>query len=63
MGMIPAEMTAIDCSTPGGPEALVGDEVAANLAEAIGRPVRFQSLAPEEFAARVIRPAEWLLPR
>ena len=23
MGMIPAEMTAIDCSTPGGPEALV----------------------------------------
>jgi len=37
----------------GGPEALVGDEVAANLAEAIGRPVRFQSLAPEEFAARM----------
>lgn len=37
----------------GGPEALTGDEVAANLAEAIGRPVRFQSLAPEEFAARM----------
>lgn len=37
----------------GGPEALVGDEIAANLAEAIGRPVRFQSLAPEEFAARM----------
>ncbi|SMQ69136.1 Uncharacterized conserved protein YbjT, contains NAD(P)-binding and DUF2867 domains [Altererythrobacter xiamenensis] len=37
----------------GGPEALVGDEVAANLTEAIGRPVRFQSLAPEEFAARM----------
>ena len=35
----------------GGPEALVGDEIAANLSEAIGRPVRFQSLAPEEFAA------------
>lgn len=37
----------------GGPEALVGDEVAANLSEAIGKPVRFQSLAPEEFAARM----------
>ena len=37
----------------GGPEALTGDEVAANLTEAIGRTVRFQSLAPEEFAARM----------
>lgn len=37
----------------GGPEALVGDQVAANLSQAIGRPVRFQSLAPEEFAARM----------
>ena len=37
----------------GGPEALVGDQVAANLAEAIGREVRFESLAPEEFAARM----------
>lgn len=37
----------------GGPEALVGDEVAANLSEAIGREVRFQSLKPEEFAARM----------
>ena len=37
----------------GGPETLVGDQVAANLSEAIGRPVRFQSLAPEEFAARM----------
>ena len=37
----------------GGPEALLGDQVAANLTEAIGRPVRFQSLAPEEFAARM----------
>ncbi len=35
----------------GGPEALTGDEVAANLSEAIGKPVRFKSLAPEEFAA------------
>lgn len=37
----------------GGPEALVGDEVAANLAAVLNRPVRFQSLAPEEFAARM----------
>ncbi|MFL0355272.1 SDR family oxidoreductase [Erythrobacter sp. GH1-10] len=37
----------------GGPEALVGDQVAANLSEAIGREVRFQSLKPEEFAARM----------
>lgn len=37
----------------GGPEALVGDQVAANLSEAIGRDVRFESLAPEEFAARM----------
>ncbi len=37
----------------GGPEALTGEEVAANLAQATGRPVRFQSLAPEEFAARM----------
>lgn len=28
MGMIPAEMTAIDCSTPGGPEALVPVRIA-----------------------------------
>jgi uncharacterized protein YbjT (DUF2867 family) len=37
----------------GGPEALVGDQVAANLSAAIGRNVRFESLAPEEFAARM----------
>jgi uncharacterized protein YbjT (DUF2867 family) len=37
----------------GGPEALVGDEIAANLTQAIGRSVRFESLAPEEFAARM----------
>jgi uncharacterized protein YbjT (DUF2867 family) len=35
----------------GGPEALVGDQVAANLSEALGREVRFKSLAPQEFAA------------
>lgn len=37
----------------GGPEALVGAEVAARLSVAAGRPVRFQSLSPEEFAARM----------
>ena len=37
----------------GGPEALTGDEVAANLSQALGKPVRFRSLAPEEFAARM----------
>lgn len=35
----------------GGPDALVGDEVAASLSDALGKPVRFQSLIPEEFAA------------
>nr|WP_310522744.1 NmrA family NAD(P)-binding protein [Polymorphobacter sp.] len=34
----------------GGPEALVGDEVAARLSTAIGRPVTFRSLHPDEFA-------------
>ena len=37
----------------GGPEALVGDEVAERLGEALGRPVRFQSLDPNEFASRM----------
>ena len=37
----------------GGPEALVGDEVAERLSEAAGKPVRFQSLSPDEFAARM----------
>lgn len=37
----------------GGPEALTGDQVAANLSEALGKPVRFQSLDPSEFAARM----------
>lgn len=37
----------------GGPEALTGAEVAANLSQALGKPVRFQSLLPEEFAARM----------
>ncbi len=37
----------------GGPETLVGDEVAERLSEAAGKPVRFQSLSPAEFAARM----------
>lgn len=35
----------------GGPEALTGDEVAARLSRAIGKPVWFRSLSPESFAA------------
>lgn len=34
----------------GGPEILVGDEVAARLSRAIGRPIVFRSLHPDEFA-------------
>ncbi len=37
----------------GGPEILTGDQVAARLSEASGRDIRFQSLAPDEFAARI----------
>ncbi|QLC25419.1 NmrA family NAD(P)-binding protein [Parasphingopyxis algicola] len=37
----------------GGPEALTGHEVAEKLAVAAGKPVRFQSLTPDEFAARM----------
>ena len=37
----------------GGPEALVGAEVAERLSVATRRPVRFQSLSPDEFAARM----------
>ena len=35
----------------GGPEALVGDEVAARLSKAAGRPIVFKSLSPDEFAS------------
>lgn len=35
----------------GGPEALVGDQVAAILSEVAGKTVRFQSLTPDEFAS------------
>lgn len=37
----------------GGPQALRGDEVAQYLSEATGRPVRFQSLSPDEFASQM----------
>ena len=37
----------------GGPEALVGDEVAERLGKGLGKPVRFQSLDPNEFASRM----------
>jgi Predicted nucleoside-diphosphate-sugar epimerases len=37
----------------GGPETLVGAEVAERLSLATGRTVRFQSLSPDEFAARM----------
>jgi NAD(P)H dehydrogenase (quinone) len=39
-----------DRFTVGGPEALTGDQVAARLSRAIGRPIRFQSLDPDAFA-------------
>ena len=35
----------------GGPEALVGDDVAAVLSKAAGRPITFQSLTPDAFAS------------
>jgi uncharacterized protein YbjT (DUF2867 family) len=34
----------------GGPEVLTGDEVAARLSLAAGKPIRFRSLHPDEFA-------------
>lgn len=35
----------------GGPQALVGDEVAAILSEVAKKPIRFQSMTPDEFAS------------
>ena len=35
----------------GGPQALVGDEVAERLSQAAGKPIRFKSLSPEQFAS------------
>jgi len=37
----------------GGPEALVGAEVAERLSAAAGRTIRFQSLTPDEFASKM----------
>ncbi len=37
----------------GGPQALTGYEVAENLSIALSKPMRFESLAPAEFAARM----------
>ncbi len=34
----------------GGPEILVGDEVAQRLSQALRRPIRFNSITPDEFA-------------
>jgi uncharacterized protein YbjT (DUF2867 family) len=35
----------------GGPEALVGDEVAVRLSKVAGKPISFKSLSPDEFAS------------
>ena len=35
----------------GGPEALLGDEVAERLSKVMGRPITFNSLTPDEFAS------------
>ena len=43
---IPSDRYAI-----GGPEALVGDEVAERLSKVIGRTITFNSLTPDEFAS------------
>ncbi len=37
----------------GGPEALTGDEVAARLSAAIGKPIRFESLSPDAYAVKM----------
>ena len=37
----------------GGPEALTGGEVAERLTAAVGRPVRFESLSPDEYASKM----------
>jgi NAD(P)H dehydrogenase (quinone) len=42
-----------DTITVGGPETLVGDEVAERLSTAAGRLIRFQSLTPDEFASKM----------
>lgn len=37
----------------GGPEALTGAEVAERLSLAVGRPVRFESLSPDDYASKM----------
>ncbi|MBL0001410.1 MAG: hypothetical protein IPO97_10870 [Sphingomonadales bacterium] len=37
----------------GGPEALVGDEVAELISQEVGKPVRFLSLEPDDFAGNM----------
>lgn len=37
----------------GGPEALIGDQVAERLSEAAGKEITFQSLTPDEFASNM----------
>ncbi len=37
----------------GGPEPLVGSQVAERLSQAAGREIRFQSLSPDEFASKM----------
>lgn len=37
----------------GGPEALVGDEVAERLSEAAGRTIRFESMSPDAYASKM----------
>ena len=39
----------------GGPEILVGDQVAERLTEALGRPITFKSLHPTEFARGMMK--------
>ena len=46
------ELTA-EAVLVGGPEALVGSEVAQRLSFAAGRPIRFQSLSPADYAAKM----------
>ena len=39
------------CYAIGGPDALVGGEVAARLSKVAGKPIAFKSLSPDEFAS------------
>ena len=39
------------CYAIGGPEALIGDEIAVRLTKVAGKPITFKSLTPDEFAS------------